>query len=467
MKKTYHLSWFLIADFAGAFLAWLIFFYYRKVILKEEIETLLKLYVFASATTIAFFWLFLYWISGLYNEIYRKSRIKDAFLLFGINFLGVVLVFFALLLDDEGVTKYTEYYKTFALYYIVHTILSVSSRFIVITEIKKQIKKRKIFFNTIIVGSGKNAFDIYEQLKGNHELLGLRFLGFVTVGDETGNEFGRNLRQFGSYENLPTLIRRCFVDQIIIALETSEYSKIQPILNKTQFANIKVGIIPDIYQLLLGSVKVTQLLGVPLIEINQHLIPLWQKIVKRLIDIVASASVLFFGFPFFIFLAIMTRVTSKGPVLYFQERVGKDGKPFQIVKFRSMHTNAETDGPALASSIDNRITSWGKFIRKYRLDELPQFYNVLVGEMSLVGPRPERQFFIDQIIKVAPEYQHLQKVRPGLTSFGQVKFGYAENVEEMVRRLKYDIFYIENMSLAMDFRILFYTVIIIIQARGK
>ena len=154
-------------------------------------------------------------------------------------------------------------------------------------------------------------------------------------------------------------------------------------------------------------------------------------------------------------------------MFYRQERIGKNGHPFSIIKFRSMYVDAEKQGPALSSDHDPRITPWGRFMRKVRLDELPQFWNVLKGDMSIVGPRPERQFFIDQIIKIAPHYRHLHRVRPGLTSLGQVKYGYAETVAQMVERLKFDILYIENMSLAMDFRVLLYTLKIIVEGRGK
>ena len=159
-------------------------------------------------------------------------------------------------------------------------------------------------------------------------------------------------------------------------------------------------------------------------------------------------------------------MSSKGPVFYSHERIGKYGKPFTIFKFRSMYLESEKNGPALSSKYDTRITKFGRFMRKSRLDELPQFYNVLIGDMSLVGPRPERQFFIDQIVKQAPHFTHLHKVRPGITSWGQVKFGYAENVEEMIQRLKYDIIYIENMSLYVDIKILIYTIKIIFKGQG-
>ena len=164
---------------------------------------------------------------------------------------------------------------------------------------------------------------------------------------------------------------------------------------------------------------------------------------------------------------LVTCVTSKGPVFFVQERVGLNGKIFKMVKFRSMYVNSEQYGPALATEDDPRVTPWGKFMRKTRIDELPQFWHVFLGQMSLVGPRPERQYFIDQITQYAPEYRHLHKIRPGITSLGQIKYGYAENIDQMLERLKYDLLYIENMSIANDFRILYFTIMTVIEGKGK
>ena len=221
------------------------------------------------------------------------------------------------------------------------------------------------------------------------------------------------------------------------------------------------------YQHLAGMVKMGNVFGAVLIEIETNVLPPWQKFLKRTFDIVTSILVLTLGLPFYVLIAALVKLGSKGPIFYTQERIGLGGKPFYIIKFRSMKVDAEAAGPQLSKEEDPRITTMGKYLRKTRLDEFPQFWNVLVGDMSVVGNRPERQFFIDQIMQKAPHYKRLQKIKPGITSWGQVKYGYAENVDEMVERLQYDLLYLENISIMLDLKILIYTVIIMLQGRGK
>jgi len=194
--------------------------------------------------------------------------------------------------------------------------------------------------------------------------------------------------------------------------------------------------------------------------------PAWQENSKRMIDVLVSVLVLIICSPLYIFTAIGVKLSSPGPVFYRQIRIGRYGRPFRIFKFRSMYVGAEKQGIALSKENDSRITPFGKFLRKSRLDEIPQFYNVLIGEMSLVGPRPERKYFIEQILPIAPQFVLLHRVRPGITSWGQVKYGYAKNVDEMIERLKYDIIYIENMSLYLDVKILIYTIKTVVLGKG-
>ena len=250
-------------------------------------------------------------------------------------------------------------------------------------------------------------------------------------------------------------------------MDSGEHAHISRIMNELEGTGVRIKIIPDMYDILSGSVKMTSIFGAPLIEVNPQIMPAWQFSLKRVVDICASSLALILLTPIFLVLGIGVKLSSAGPIFFRQERIGKHGRPFIIVKFRSMYADSERHGPQLSSSSDPRITPIGRWMRRTRMDELPQFWNVLKGDMSLVGPRPERQHFIDAILDVAPHYRHLHKVRPGITSWGQVKFGYAENVDQMVRRLKYDILYIENMSLAVDLKIMAYTVLIILKGDGK
>lgn len=461
----------IAADFGAALLAWVVFFLLRKYLLREIVgyrftgEALA--YLAGAAVLVALFWTTLYALLGEYRDIFRKSRLSEIIRLARVSVLGTGVIFFALLLDDQGVSNYHAYYKTVGAYYLLHFAITAVLRIWAVSSVQKLVRRGDISFPTLLVGSNQLAFSTYTdlQLTGRH--LGLRLVGFTPMGTSVDAGLAQVLPAPGSYQQLPELIQSLGIEQVIIAIEPSEHRRIQEILNLLERSLVRISVLPDLYQMLLGSVKVNHVFGTPLIEIKQDLLPVWQQVVKRLIDIGGSSLFLLLAWPVYLFTALMVRSSSPGPIFYRQPRIGRHGVPFDIIKFRSMYVDSEKQGPRLSSDHDPRITKWGRFMRKVRLDEFPQFWNVIKGDMSLVGPRPERQFFIDQIVKIAPHYRHLHRVRPGLTSLGQVKYGYAETVAQMVERLKFDILYIENMSLAMDFRVLLYTLKIIVEGRGK
>lgn len=456
---------FIFLDFLAAVIAWNVFYYMRKNILNEEQEVLQFV---IKSIPIGLFWSVLYAVHGFYVDSLRKSRVKEMFILLIATTIGTVILFFILLLDDEGVMTYKSYYKTVGTLFIIHYSIALIMKLISLTYVKKLILNRKIQFNTLIIGSNQNAVDIINDLKNINYSLGLNFIAYLNVFESSKDLLKvTDIRRLGDLDVLETVIRRCKIEEIIIAVEPKETEVISEILQRINDNKLKVSIVPGLYHMLIGTVKVNHVFGVPLIHVRQTLMPVWQKVIKRLFDICFSLTFILIGLPIYVFTAIMVKITSRGPIFYRQERIGKNGIPFKIIKFRSMFVDSESKGPALSSDNDPRITSWGRFMRKTRLDELPQFVNVIIGDMSVVGPRPERQYFIDQIVEKAPYYRHLLKVRPGITSLGQVKYGYAENVDEMVRRLKYDILYIENMTLAMDIRIMLFTVLIVVQGRGK
>jgi exopolysaccharide biosynthesis polyprenyl glycosylphosphotransferase len=470
--RNFQLIKLLFTDFLAALVAWIAFFGLRRYLLQEvsggvpfKPDELFSLGLAAMA--IGLFWVGLYALFGHYRSIFRKSRVRDLVSLVQVAGLGCVIVFFALLLDDEGVHYYRAYYKTVTAYFLLHFLCASLTRIIIVTTIQKLVLRRDIAFNTLLIGANARAADVYAELETYNRHLGLRFVGYVPVFDTPDPHLPGTLHNLGYYVRLPELVAEHRIEEVVIAIEPAEHKTIEEILALLDEVNVRVSILPDLYQILLGSVKVNHLFGTPLIEIKQDLLPVWQSVVKRVIDVVASSVFLILFSPGYALVALMVRWSSPGPIFYGQERIGIGGVPFKIWKFRSMYTDAERAGPALSSDHDPRITPWGRFMRKVRIDELPQFWNVVRGEMSLVGPRPERQFFIDQIMQIAPHYRHLHRVRPGITSLGQVKYGYASTVEEMVKRLRYDILYIENMSLAMDFRVMLFTIKIILQGRGK
>lgn len=416
---------------------------------------------------IASFWVILYALLGRYRNIYRLSRLKETILLMGISLGGAMAIYLAFLLEEPDLEKFQRYTGPIGMYFLMHFLLSATFKMITLSHLKKLVYRGHVYFKTIVVGSSSNAREVYNELESNNRHLGLRIVGFVQSEVSQPHSFQEQIPSLGAFHLLPSLIKSHDVQEVIIAIEPSEHRLIEQILSSLEGENVRISILPDVYQILLGSVKVSHLFGTPLIEVKRDLMPIWQQLLKRVIDLLAAVLVLVFLSPVYLLLAVLVKASSPGPVFFKQERIGWLGRPFNIYKFRTMYLDAEKAGPALSSDYDPRVTKLGRFLRKVRLDELPQFYNVLIGEMSLVGPRPERQHFIDLITLQAPHYKHLQRVRPGITSLGQVKFGYAQNVQEMVRRLKYDILYIENMSLIMDFRVMLYTIKIIIQGRGK
>lgn len=460
---------YIIADLVISIFTWLLFCCFRWVandtLIFNDIPILAPNYNFFLA--ISFYpicCVSISYLTGFYDRLATRSRIIELFSTIIATFISSLITFFVILIDDI-VASYHFYYQSFFVLWGTQFVLMYFVRFCITQNYFLKIKKGKIRFNLLIIGTGQTAEKTAQSINSKMRFYGSNLIGFVRISRKPKRVSGRIV---GNLSQIDTIIKKHDIQNIIIALENEEDDFVFDIINNLiKYQNIEVSILPRQLEIITGRVILNDIDSVPLISLSTLSMPAWQRSVKRFFDVVISIFALIILSPYFIYVAIRIKLNSKGPILYQQERIGKGGKPFVIYKFRSMYDNAEKGlPPQLTQEDDPRITSYGRFMRKYRVDELPQLFNVLKGDMSIVGPRPERAYFIQQIIEEAPYYCLLYKIKPGLLSWGPIKVGYTHSIAEMKERLNYDIIYMDNMSIFNDIKIIAYSIEIIFKGKG-
>ena len=438
MKKSKQAGKYILSDFISASVAWLLFniLRYEVFAIDEGADSLLDYLqypgVLGGQVVIPLLWLVLYYFSGYYNKPFGKSRLTELFSTFITVLIGTVFVFFALLLDDIP-RSIDIYYKLFFGMFGLQFFITYIPRLLITQSGMRKIKNREWAMKVLIIGAGGKAVRIAHDLYR----LGYDICGFVSEDERTPVKADRN-QVLGTVEDIPVLMEKENVDEIVLAVESKNNKALLGILYSLYRYKRPIKVLADRFNML-SKIQLRTIRGIPLVDVTDNNFSPAEQNIKLFLDKVCSVVALLLLSPLFAYIAWRVKKDSPGPVFFRQERIGYLGQPFWMYKFRTMYVNAEENGPSLSSEDDLRVTPFGRIMRKYRLDELPQFWNVLKGDMSLVGPRPERKYFIDEIVKTAPYYYLLHNVRPGITSLGMVKYGYAASVDKMVERMEFHI----------------------------
>lgn len=465
MPKTLEKILLLLTDFISITCAFLLWAWLRKEMgLYSETNTqtllMISLLVFAL-------WFFIFMFFGLYRSWYAQSRFDEVVTIFKTISFGVLVIFLITFDFEKDLANPPTIGRMFIVNYWFVLLISVITFRLFFRTIQRALIMAGIGNRrTLIVGSGKHSTELAGEI-ARFPALGYRVVGFVSEKESPEHE-PTVLRRLGTIDQINDVIAQENIEEIIFALKGKSRQRVMDVVSACNGLPVNFKIVPDLYDIVMGQARTNQLYGFPLIDILPHFMPEWERKVKRLMDVTISFIILAAFSPVWLIVALAIKTDSRGPVLYKQQRVGKDGKEFTIYKFRSMVQDAESlSGPKWAEKADARITRVGNLIRRARIDEAPQFYNVLTGNMSLIGPRPERPFFVDQLKKQIPFYSRRLKVKPGITGWAQIKGGYDTSIENVKQKLQYDLFYLENMSLRMDLKILLNTIYVMLMGKGQ
>lgn len=461
---------YIVTDWVMTALAFFFFNIVRFILLSHEDISfdLLERYIDSTKLLIEQFTiptvlLGIYWLSGYYNKPFERSRLQEAITTLQSAVLNAVLIYLALLTNDQIVLRKINWGLLIILSLLLF-ICTYSGRLALTSQTLKKFRRRNLKINTLIIGASESAERLSKTLEKATPRYGYSIPAYVEIPGESRS---KRLSNVFPMDTIPELIERYQVKQFVISPEQHNDRLVLDLLNKLFHYNLPIKIAPDDLSYVTSGIHMQDIFSEPFVDLASPTITEGAKNLKRVIDVIVSFLALIILSPVYAAVAIAVKVDSRGPVFYRQVRIGLHQQPFRIIKFRSMRTDAEAAGPALTVDNDQRVTKVGRFLRKYRLDEIPQFWNVLIGDMSLVGPRPERQVFIDKIVARAPYYTMIHQVRPGITSWGMVKFGYASTVDQMIDRLKYDLIYLSNMSTAVDLKIMIYTIQTVVTGRGQ
>ena len=411
------------------------------------------------------YWVVIFWIGGLYADFYVRSPFDEFFTVIRQTFVGSA-IFFILIYMSSSQSYQSSPRMVFVLYWLLMSGLAIGGRF-TSRWLQRRLREGGVIrIPTVLVGQTDRIIELEKDI--DKEIAwGYDVAGVVTTEPPTHSENGIRSPWVGTTEELPLVLDRLRPAEVLISMEHSDHTALLTIVAQCSDAGCKVKIVPDMYEIVSGQARTQQIYGAPLIDVNPELMQPWEEFAKRALDLVVSFTVLVIGSPVWLITALAVKVTSKGPVFFVQERVGRHGNVFKMAKFRSMYAS-DRRGPTWTKQNDPRVTPIGRFIRKTHLDEIPQMWNVLRGEMSLVGPRPEQPFYVEKFTAMLPYYRRRHKVRPGITGWWQVKArSNPESREEIENRLRYDFFYIENMSFKLDLEILVRTVFVMLRGHGR